>query len=451
MRYFFCPKCGHRHSREDSEIPAAGVSVPCQKCGTPIPIKGRPGSGTHAAATAKTSTPPVVESANSEQASSSRSAMEGKSKGKKKQPEPEASPPAEDHAAQDAPPAAQAEATGKPPEVKKDPRVPSALGKNLSGAVDRWLGRIGTGRSGESFRFRDLFFALVVPLDPRKLLLVALSIFLGSLGFWLMTFLGSLTEIRVGFIFFLVLGGLLFWACLTLGLGAATFLADKEMRAGKHDPCGAGVSFMTSTLTGRWLAILGTPFAFVVLAVVFTAGVAALSWMGKIPYVGPVAYGLSYVGTLVLALGAVMIVIALVIVSFSYLPVVNDPTVGPVSGARRSAGFVLSNPGRYMLHLLIATAISMVLLFLLSTVAWWAFRLIFWVAGTITEQDLGSIFGQVPMGMIGLTLAFLPGGTWAFFGAERAAEFPEKFGGWMVGLSSLFLFSMVLAFALLYL
>jgi len=431
---FFCPGCGTKYNKPEDQIPEGGTTVTCEKCGFKISVK-RPRSRQK-----------LVEA-----------------KKPKKKVDPETEPPTVAHDSRGDP--TERVMRSEPPPKGKVPRPPeepeevtreeevvepkksrprrkgSAPGKIL-GYVDN----LGTGRSGASFRFRDLFYALMVPLDYRKLLVVGALIFIASLMFTGLTYLGTLTKSTVGVTIGLVLGGVLFWALTMLALGISTHLADREMVEGRRFKLSESVKFVVS----RPMTVLGTPLIFVAVFLVLSIGVTLLALIGRIPYAGPLVYGLSFLGTFVLSLLAILVCIMFGLLAFSYLPAVVREGLGPVAGAKRMLNMVRSNLGRYMLHLLVVSLCSIVLFILLQFLVSMTMAHLGWLGAKGMGADLSSVFLEVPLGLFGVMVLAVPDPLMAMFSAAVDAGWQFSVAGWLVGLALLLVFSLVFSFVLVY-
>ena len=345
-------------------------------------------------------------------------------------PTPEPTPPAPEPMASTARPAPTAAVAAAPGD----------------GRLARYLAFLHLGgRSGGRFRFRDLFFALAHPFDPRKLLAATAGIFTGSLLFSGLIYLGNLTHSGIGATVALILASLALVATTITGLAMSTHSAEQEMLAGHRLPFRESVAYVFSHLGG----ILGTPLLFVIAVLVFLLGVATLSWAGRIPVAGPILYGVTFLGSFALALLSVLAALALSVALFSYLPLLGSSNLSAVAGARSIFAFILRNPGRYLLHYLLAGLVAAALYLVVGWLCAQAFSVMVRVAGGLTHQDLGAILVQMPM----LLLAPLLFGAPAILAGAMAGsggEWPEQVAGWLVGLGWVAILSFALAFALVY-
>ncbi|MFC1654456.1 zinc-ribbon domain-containing protein [Myxococcota bacterium] len=434
---FFCPGCGTKYNKPEDEIPEGGTSVTCEKCGFKISVK-RPRSRQKPAEAVK----------------------------RKKKVDPETEPPTVMHDSRGDPTErvirAEPPPKGKVPRPLEEPDEPTELveeddvvetqnirpkkKKRAPGKFLRYVDTLGTGRSGQAFRFRDLFYALLVPLDYRKLLVVGTLIFIASLMFTGLAYLGTLTKSTVGVTIGLVLGGVLFWALSMLALGVSTHLTDREMVEGRRFRISESIKFVMA----RPMTVLGTPLIFVAVFLTLSIGVTLLSLIGRIPYAGPLVYGLTFAGTFLMSLLAILVCIMFGLLAFSYLPAVVREGLGPVAGAKRMLTILRSNLARYMLHLLVVSLCSIVLFVLLQFLISLAMAHLGWLGAKGMGADLSSVFLEVPLGLFGVMVLAVPDPLLAMFAAALEAGWQFGIAGWLVGLALLLIFSLVLAFVLVY-
>jgi hypothetical protein len=141
--------------------------------------------------------------------------------------------------------------------------------------------------------------------------------------------------------------------------------------------------------------------------------------------------------------------VLLVLACFSYLPVVAGEKLSLVGAPRRTLAFFWARPGRYLLHWLIALAVSFVVFFVLNWMATTSFSALLRIAG-LTEQDLGSIFVRVPLVLFGPLLLSVPTPVLMLFGAAPAEGWQFAVSGWLVGIGCLAVFSLLNGFVLVY-
>jgi DNA-directed RNA polymerase subunit RPC12/RpoP/MFS family permease len=447
---YFCPGCGTKYNKPDKEIPDEGMSVSCEKCNFNITIKPpKRRTSTKPSApppeSAKTDVMPAAQEPSQTEAADDWPVDENSAV------EEPAAQTAVAPVAKDAPEEKAGTDTKEPqaekpqpkpqPEKKKKKKKPA--GKKTPG---RYLESIGTGKSGDKFRFRDLFYALAVPLDYRKVIVVGLAVFVGSLLFAGLSYLGFLTKSTAGMIIGSVLGGLVFWAITILGMAVTSYQTDREMEAGRHLPISEGIRFVTS----RPLAVLGTPFTFVIGILLMGAGIAVFSAIGRIPYAGPLIYGLTFSVTFTLALIAVLLSVIFVVTTFSYVPAIAREKLGPYSGAKRAVALVRQNLARYVLHILIAAVCVYILIILLNMLVVSAMWGLGWVGGKAMGPDLTSVLLEIPYRLFSILVIIVPDPILSMFQAAAGQGWQFTIAGWLVGVVMLAVFSGVMAFVLTY-
>lgn len=379
---FFCPGCGTKHIKSESEIPDGGTTVVCEKCGFEIFVD-KPKTDKQPAAKHKEQTAPAPQK-------SSKKIFFG----------------------------------------------------NL-------LQNIGTGRSENKFRFRvrDLCYALVVPLDYRKLLCVGALVFVANLLYAGLLYLGSLTESNTGITILTIIGGILFWVLVMMALGITSHLTDLELTEGKQFPIIDSIKFALSSP----LKVLGTPLIFVAIFLLLSIGVALLSVIGRIPYAGPLVYGMTFVAVFAMSFFAVLVYIIFGLLAFSYLPAVVHEGLNPIAGAKRMLSLIRENLGRYLLHLLIASLCAFGLLIVLQFIIALTMAHLGWVgAKAMGPEDLGMIFLGVPKALFGILTTTIPQHVLSMFSYASEIGWQFNVAGWMIGLTLLAVFSLVLAFVLVY-
>ena len=476
MRYF-CPGCGTKYNKPDDEVPAEGMSVACEKCGFNITIKAprrRPSSRVNRAKSSTKSEKPGVSTPPASKASKQGSSAPANndqdwpsddlSDHEDEAPKTQQDMPAqvEDDSAPSAPeaeprddeqPGGATETEAKPqakaepaprtekkrPKVKKEKKARSAL---LSG----YLESLGTGKSGSDFRFRDLFYTLSAGADYRKVLVIGTMVFAGSLLFAGLSWLGALTKSSVGVIIGTVLGGLLLWAAIVLGMAVCSYLTDREMEQGRRLPLREGISWVTS----RPLAVLGTPFLYVVGILICAAVVAVLALIGRIPYAGPLLYGLTFGVSFAFSFVAVLLALLFGVTTFSYVPALAREQLGPWAGAKRMLSMLKNNLGPYLLHILLAGLCAYLLASLLAFVVTVAMGGLSWLGAKAMGPDMSSVFLAIPLAIFGVMVMIFPELMLSLFNVASGNEWHFTIAGWLVGIYLLAVFSLVVAIALAY-
>jgi hypothetical protein len=298
----------------------------------------------------------------------------------------------------------------------------------------------GTVRSADRYRFRDLLYALRAPLDVRKLAASAAGFFCGGLLFVLIAWLGVLTKTGPVVISGMVLGGFVFWACLTLGLAVASRQTDLEAQAGKKLPLGEGLGYVRA----HWLTVLGTPFLFVVGILALGVGIAVFILLARIPYAGPLVFGLAFLPVFLMAFLAVLLAVVLLLFLFTYVPAGGDR--GPLVTLRRTWAVLRSRPGPYLLHFLCAVVVTGGLLYVLGKLVERAFTFIAMVDGFAGDGQVPQVMLSIPGALFALIEVIAPSGL----GAGAGASWEFTIAGWLAGLGMLVVASLVVGFAWTY-
>jgi len=467
----------------DDQVPAEGTKVDCSRCGFQITVRSKKPKS----ATVPSLAPPdeVVDKTPTDDEevptqmgesplAAAPSATRPRAPAAQAGPRPEAKPAAPRSApAQERKPAPKSAPKPEPkPAPKPEPKpAPAAAeppdlsddGDELGRAVDAVEGELGaaageaaehvraalagglpfpgTVRSGPRYRFRDLFYALRAPLDVRKIAFPAAGFFVGGLLFVLVTWLGVLTKTGPVVIGGMVLGGLVFWACLTLGLAAAARQTDREAAAGGKLPLAEGIGY----LRDRWLTVLGTPLAFVLGILALGVGIAVFHLLARIPYAGPLVYGLAFLPVFLMAFAAVVLGVLLSLVLFTYVPAAGE--AGPWAALKRTLSVLRCRPGPYLLHYAIALAVTSALGWLLAELVARAFQYIALVDGFAGGGEVPRVMLSIPGALFALVEVISPTGL----GAGAGASWEFTIAGWLLGLGLLALASLVVGFVLTYL
>jgi predicted Zn finger-like uncharacterized protein len=440
---FFCPACGTGHSMDDNNIPAGGTQVECTKCGFAIKIKAPVRPQDSATEPEMPEADALIEPRPAADATGAATDVMPAAGAAAEPPAPEAT------AAGAEPPAPEATAAGAEPPAPEataakgadEPVRPSKPSKPEKAGGGGWrLPYAGCGRSGERFRFRDLFYALQAPLDIRKLLAAAAGVFVGGALLILVGWLAMLTESRVAVTIGLIVGFVLYFACSYLGLGIATAQTDREMRHGGRLPIGEGIGFVKQRLA----TVVGFPFLFVLAMVGLAAGIAAFHLMARIPYAGPILYGLFYAVVFGLGLLVVLVGVLMFFSTFSYIPAAGDR--GLLALARHLWAKLRRHPGPFALHLLAATAVSGLLLWLLTWLVGSAMGVITRVDGLVGGGEYSQILLSMPGSLFPLWTLLYDTGLQP--GAGAGWQF--TIGGWLVFIALMGVFALVLGFVLTY-
>jgi hypothetical protein len=198
------------------------------------------------------------------------------------------------------------------------------------------------------------------------------------------------------------------------------------------------------------VAVLGTPFLFVGIAVVMGVGVAVFSVLGRIPYAGPILYGVAFAAVFGMGFVAAVSVLLMSLVSFSYIPAMADEQLSPVQAAARILGLLRRHLVRYLGHFLLAAVCAFLLHALLQTLLALTMGLIAWLGGELMGANCSATFLAMPTGLFGGVYFVLPDSAQAWFSPSSGSAWYFDVGGWLVGLSLMAGLSLVMSFVLVY-
>ena len=465
---FFCPACGTVHTVDDSKIPAGGSTVECSKCG--FTIKVRPPKKAHEPQAVASTIPQMeraknpVASPRTEQSIPAAPADDfDDDSWIDETTDPGADDPGADNnesfdaedqweseSQDEVPPqvaagAEQAAQVSPKAKKKKKKTVKPKIGhkKKTStplGDVKLNVPYAGCGRSGERFRFRDLFFALQAPLDLRKTMWSAAGVFTGGVLLMGVMWLSMQINSRIAAIAGLIVGAVVYFACMFVGLGVAIRQSDRELIHGGRLSLTEGTGFVKQ----RLFDVVAFPFAFVVGILLLGVGIGIMHLVARIPYAGPLVYGLSFGVVIVLAILAVLVGVVMMLSAFSYVPALEGR--GVMTAAKLLWQLIKTKPGKYFLNLLVSALVAAVLMWLFSFLVRWAFGFIGFVDSLAGGGEYSQILLSTPGNFFPLwTLLFDTG-----LGAGRGFGWQFTIAGWFVFVYMLALLSLVQGFVLTY-
>jgi len=382
---FSCPACATPHSFPDDQVPASGIVVACTNCGTHITLDG-PSTGS----TGEVSDEDGATSAMDQSGGAApmpqdwgQSDPGGDADGdmlprtmaltgdaladlppigevapapapSQKVPAPPSSPPALD------PPAVQPEpmvdpfksATAPEPTVEQaqaQAQAPAAAaaGPSLS---------VGLGTADGAWSWRDLPSAFKSINDPKRMasfailvwavivLLSVLDAFAGWLG----------TKVDVLGTIFEVINGVLSFAGLGIILAVAAYIGYRTT----VERASPSIKDAISWTQDKILSVLGTPLVFAGAILAVALSLAILAGIGKIPYVGPILFGLTMPVTVVLGLVGGIVAVTFFYCATLYVPVIYNENTGPVETLKRLGGLFRE----HMLPIVGYTVVTLVML-----------------------------------------------------------------------------------------
>ncbi len=457
---FFCPACGTVHTLDDDSIPSGGTTVECSKCNFAIKVK--PPKRSNAPQAVAATIPQMAKAENQPAQTRTQQSMEAAADDFDDDSwlDETTDPGVEQDASGDAPgdveqlqntdsfddepledddPLNQESKASQPSSQKPVRKKLKKKSKPL-GRVKMTLPYAGCGRSSDKFRLRDLLFALQAPLDLRKTLSAAAGVFVGGLLLMAVTWLSMQVNSRIAVIAGLIVGSVVYFACMFVGLGIAIRQSDREMIHGDRLNLVEGTGFVKQ----RLFDVVAFPFSFVVGILLLGVGIGVFHLIARIPYAGPLVYGLTFGVVLLLAILAILLGVLMLLSTFSYIPALEGR--GVMSAAKNIWGLIKAKPGKYFLHLLIAALVAGALMWLFSFVIHWAFGFIGFVDSLAGGGQYSQILLSTPGGLFPLWELLFDTGL----GVGKGFGWQFTIAGWFVFIYMLALLSMVQGFVLTY-
>jgi hypothetical protein len=158
-------------------------------------------------------------------------------------------------------------------------------------------------------------------------------------------------------------------------------------------------------------------------------------------------YGLLFFFTLLLALGVVLLGVVLILCVFSYIPAAD--IMGPMEAARRVWKVIRDRPGSYLLNLLVATLTAILLGIVLRWILQQGLSLVDWIGLKAGGDEFSNIFTAMPSALFGAFQGTIPDKLLSLMVAGEL-DWQFQVAGWLVAITLLLAFSMVLGFVLTY-
>jgi predicted Zn finger-like uncharacterized protein len=215
-----------------------------------------------------------------------------------------------------------------------DSSTPSSASNSNASDVSS---RLGT----KLFGWRDLGQALSSPFHARRFLAVfvglwaCLTIF--GLIKWCALWLSSKNDIAGGLIGFLAWTTLLLGACLVMAFAAhQTFRENVEGQA-------TTVRASVDWVQGWMSSILGAPLLCTGLMAIVVVAESLIGLLGRIPYAGPVIWGILSLAIVVTSLAAGLAMVGLAYGLFLYVPLIVSERTGAMDTLRRTVALYREN------------------------------------------------------------------------------------------------------------
>ena len=363
---FSCPACATPHSFPNDQVPSGGIVVACTNCGTHITLDGAPEvaddgatsamdqgqlQGKPAASPAWQAPPaPPTGGGEEEDVLPRTMALTGDALadlppiGSVPAPEPAQKAPPPPSPVKIAAPPAPAPAPDVPmvdpfaaaaPEPAPEPVAASAPDTSPAPAAGPSVAGLGVALAPAegAWSWRDLPKAFGAIKDPKRMasmaaiiwvlivVLVLLDMFSGWLG----------TKVSVLGTVFSVINGILAFAGISAVIAMAAFMGFKTIVEGQNAPLKTAANWTQH----KALSVLGTPLAFVGAILAIATAMAILAGIGKIPYVGPIVFGLTMPATIVLGLAGGLVAVIFFYCFSLYVPLIYSEGTGPVETLKR--------------------------------------------------------------------------------------------------------------------
>lgn len=321
------------------------------------------------------------------------------------------------------------EATGEPMAAEEE--VPAGLNYPgfAPGGSDKWT-------------WRDLPRAFMGLLDSRRLIFTTAGLWLALVAFGLLKWLGGWLGSKVA-----LLGTVLdvvAWAALVslfaLVTAVMSYVCHQVVIERRPSSIKAGIGFVQA-----WLkSVVGTPLAFAAVIAAAVLVEAVLAGIGRIPFVGPIVWGLTAPVTAVLMVASGLVAVALAYALPLYVPVIYNEKTGPVETLKRLAGMFQAHGLRLVGYLLLSVVS---IGFALTVTVFPALRLgRLFTDGVVPQAmggNLGGVFMEAPSMFKGsIAMLVMPTG-----GVET--NIGHTLGGLLGGIGATVLPALVLALVVL--
>ena len=441
---FDCPKCKTAHEFPDSEIPEGGLVVECTSCRhhieldellfnqndrTNVQLSDQPQDDPRAVLSARIK----LDDADWPDVDDSR-IMEPLNPGANgERPQPRQT----SQEGQSAPPSRMSVALNSLRGAVDFDQVAGQTSNvnNPTGEISDVSNRL----AGRVFAWKDLFQTLMAPFEPARFLSVVGAFWVALIAYSLLQHLALRLSIRSaglgGFI------GLLAWASIVmLGCMICAFAAHQTYRQ--------YVEQQTTTLNssldwvrGWWASVLGAPLVGIGVIAVVVVIESLIGLLGRIPYAGPVIWGLLSIVMVLVSIAGGLALVCLVFGLLLYVPLIVAERTGPFETLKRVGYLFKSQTAR------------IILLLSASLVAITSFLFVTFGPALIIARELTNRIARTSMGdSFGSTIAATPD---AFMVAARIFFSPRSggmetnigfdIGGVFAGLAGLLIPAVILA------
>jgi predicted Zn finger-like uncharacterized protein len=451
---FNCPACSTPHAFPDDQIPEGGIVVACTRCAAHVTLSRAgvvdPPASRRSAPPPEPAAPEVEEPPPLE---STAVAMETV------RPPREPQPPKEEPAAS-APPRDVA-TDGGSPALRKAERAAEKAAKGLSAAAsaarekakeladagrravdaaaDADMPAPGTlaGLStpkGDTWTLRDLPRAFVGVFDARRVLFT-------TAGFWAALNVGALLMWLGGWLGAHVggwLGTTLNVVAIVAQLAVLAFVAavmgyvcHQVVVEGRASSVKSGVEWAKARLQ----SVLGAPLAFVAVIAAIALAEGVIGGIGRVPWVGPILWGVASPAVMVGSLAAGVVAVALLYSLPLYIPVIYNEETGPRQTLERLLGLFRTH-GFALVGMVLASLLMVAVVFTATIVP--ALYVCRWLTTFVGAHAMGGNLIGLIMSAPGVfqafaALGFEPGAL-AGAGFPDGTNFGHTLGGLLTGL-----------------
>jgi hypothetical protein len=210
--------------------------------------------------------------------------------------------------------------------------------------------------------------------------------------------------------------------------GIATAQTHAEMMARKKLPMSEGINFVKS----RFGVVVGTPFFFLVLMVGVGAAMGILALIARIPYAGPILYGLTFMITMILGMIMVVIGFAWFLNLFSYVPAAGSRGLSELT--KYMFSLIAKNTARFFGHFALAGFVSSILWTLVNGIFSLSFIPILSVGGMAGGVHPMMTLMGMPRVLFGMLAPLMMGPVGKVLRGASAVSWEYDVGGWLSGI-----------------
>ena len=347
-----------------------------------------------------------------------------------------------------------------PPPMMKAPSLekPSGLGKALGAAAASALDSVGGAfdeaiddeMEGEvdapgglsfpgfapgdgSWTWRDLPRAFVGVFDLRRVIFTTAGFWAALAVFGLLQWLGGWLGAKVTGLLATVFSVAAWGGLVAMSAFAAAvmgFVCHQTVVEQRASSISAGVAW-----TKEWIqSVVGTPLAFVAVAAVGWLAQVIVAYLGRIPFAGPIVWGVLSPVLLLLGLAAGAVIVALIYSLPLYIPVIYNEKTSPVDTLKRLFGLFRTHGFSLVGHVLLTMVTIAVSLAVTVLPMYTVGRMVSTDAAGYMGGNYLGLLSNIPGGFQVFAFSSLPIPTGSAFGVETG--FGHTLGGILAGIGS---------------